>query len=213
MAAHDENISQNRRRLFKALSAAPVVATLRPGAALAGSSSYQCLIDPPTPSRSIYLEPLPATCGPEEGGCVAYVERPYWEAPPRGTDPVVNACRDAWDAVVSRGEIVIYDPATSTLGTLDRLGLSYTPLTPTPTGWSVDTNMTPPVLSYPRTPTDFCELPAETGYFLLKVEPNGDYTDFAPIGVYPEETGGDASWKSCWNSFDKDTTGVTFVKG
>ena len=35
MAAHDEKISQNRRRLFKALSAAPVVATLSPGEALA----------------------------------------------------------------------------------------------------------------------------------------------------------------------------------
>ena len=33
MAAHDEKISQNRRKLFKALSAAPVVATLAPGQA------------------------------------------------------------------------------------------------------------------------------------------------------------------------------------
>ncbi len=38
MAAHDDKISDNRRRLFKALSAAPVVMTLRPGEALAGSN-------------------------------------------------------------------------------------------------------------------------------------------------------------------------------
>ena len=43
MAARDEKISNNRRRLFKALSAAPVVATLKPGSALATSSAYQCL--------------------------------------------------------------------------------------------------------------------------------------------------------------------------
>ena len=42
MAAHDEQISQRRRQLFKALSAAPVVATLAPSQAAAGSA-YQCL--------------------------------------------------------------------------------------------------------------------------------------------------------------------------
>lgn len=42
MAAHDEQISTNRRRLFKALSVAPVVTALKPGAALANSSAYQC---------------------------------------------------------------------------------------------------------------------------------------------------------------------------
>ncbi len=41
MAAQDDKISENRRRLFKALSAAPVVATLRPGT-LAAGSAYQC---------------------------------------------------------------------------------------------------------------------------------------------------------------------------
>ena len=43
MAARDDKISNKRRRLFKALSAAPVVATLHPGSALATSSAYQCL--------------------------------------------------------------------------------------------------------------------------------------------------------------------------
>jgi hypothetical protein len=42
MSSKDDQISSNRRRLFKALSAAPVVATLRPGEALANTSAYQC---------------------------------------------------------------------------------------------------------------------------------------------------------------------------
>ena len=53
MAAHKENVSQNRRRLFKALSATPVVATLSPGSAIASHSAYQCaanLRDEPLPS-------------------------------------------------------------------------------------------------------------------------------------------------------------------
>lgn len=42
MAVQDNNISTKRRRLFKALSTAPVVATLNPGSALAAASSMQC---------------------------------------------------------------------------------------------------------------------------------------------------------------------------
>jgi hypothetical protein len=43
MADHDDkSVSEKRRRLFKALSAAPVVMTLRPGEALANASSLQC---------------------------------------------------------------------------------------------------------------------------------------------------------------------------
>ncbi len=43
MEARNDKISDKRRRLFKALSVAPVVATLRPGSALATASAYQCL--------------------------------------------------------------------------------------------------------------------------------------------------------------------------
>jgi hypothetical protein len=43
MASQDDQISDKRRRLFKALSAAPVVATLRPGEALANASLRQCI--------------------------------------------------------------------------------------------------------------------------------------------------------------------------
>lgn len=59
MAAHDDKISNNRRRLFKALSAVPVVATLRPGEALANSSAFQCVAK----VRAENFSPLPTSSG------------------------------------------------------------------------------------------------------------------------------------------------------
>lgn len=44
MAAHEEKISGKRRKLFKALSAAPAVVTLSPGSALATDSAFQCAL-------------------------------------------------------------------------------------------------------------------------------------------------------------------------
>lgn len=93
MAAHDETISQNRRKLFKALSAAPVVATLAPGQAAAQQSAFQCLLkiageNPSDPQM------LPPSLRPDagmacaDGDCFAYLPVPKWDIvnPP----PVVN---------------------------------------------------------------------------------------------------------------------------
>ena len=44
MAAQEEKISGKRRKLFKALSAAPAVVTLSPGSALATDSAFQCAL-------------------------------------------------------------------------------------------------------------------------------------------------------------------------
>jgi len=44
MAAQKEKISGKRRKLFKALSAAPAVVTLSPGSALATDSAFQCAL-------------------------------------------------------------------------------------------------------------------------------------------------------------------------
>lgn len=59
MAAQDDQISKNRRRLFKALSAVPVVATLRPGEALANSSAFQCVAK----VRAENFSPAPISAG------------------------------------------------------------------------------------------------------------------------------------------------------
>lgn len=63
MAAHEEKISDKRRKLFKALSAAPVVLTLRPGSANANSSAFQCaakILDPRTDPFLVSLGPTPS---------------------------------------------------------------------------------------------------------------------------------------------------------
>jgi hypothetical protein len=56
MSADDDKVSGNRRRLFKALSTAPVVMTLRPGEALANNSTFQCAEKIADPNVSPNLE-------------------------------------------------------------------------------------------------------------------------------------------------------------
>lgn len=75
MSAHEEKISGKRRKLFKALSAAPVVVTLRPGSALANQSAYQCLdLQGAVPVKYHKTDP---GC-PDGATCYGYFERPYW---------------------------------------------------------------------------------------------------------------------------------------
>jgi len=76
MAAHDDKVSVNRRRLFKALSAAPVVVTLSPGSALAQSSAYQCLLNDPQIAE---FRETGVECGTTDSNCFAYAELFYWE--------------------------------------------------------------------------------------------------------------------------------------
>ena len=79
MAAHDDKISTNRRRLFKALSAVPVVATLRPGIA-AATSAYQCVLKDLQDSPALpYIAPCPPGGCPDEQSGFAYRRRYYFE--------------------------------------------------------------------------------------------------------------------------------------
>ena len=80
MAAHDEKISTNRRRLFKALSSVPVVMTLRPGSALATSSAYQCLA---TARENVGFSPGPVDYGFSQDSAYKYAgPYDYWEINP-----------------------------------------------------------------------------------------------------------------------------------
>jgi hypothetical protein len=90
MATQDNQISDKRRRLFKALSAAPAVATLGSGEALANSSSVQCVLyDMPLPSIKYYKDkddpslPSPLCTSLSESspgnGCHAFLERNVWD--------------------------------------------------------------------------------------------------------------------------------------
>jgi hypothetical protein len=79
MAAHEDKISNNRRKLFKALSTAPVVATLSPGSALATQSAYQCLtkaVDMPPANLYHRIDP-----GCSNDLCYVYQEKDFWEVP------------------------------------------------------------------------------------------------------------------------------------
>ena len=89
MAAHDEKISANRRKLFKALSATPVVLTLRPGSALANSSIVQCLADGfASDAGTDDFIAAGSTCG-QNDDCFAYKELSYWQVPDQ--DPISTA--------------------------------------------------------------------------------------------------------------------------
>ena len=105
MAAHDEKISANRRRLFKALSATPVVLTLRPGTALAQDSFQQCL-DKHVEVGSDFI-PLEegALCNDSES-CSAYVVLSYWEVP---SAPVFGDLSDTVIVEVSDGVFLTTD--------------------------------------------------------------------------------------------------------
>ena len=84
MAAHDDKISDNRRKLFKALSAAPVVMTLRPGAALATASAYQCLANK---DADVFIA-APANECTDEIDCFAYELLTYWNVQ-CGSDEII----------------------------------------------------------------------------------------------------------------------------
>jgi len=82
MAAQDDKISDNRRRLFKALSAAPVVMTLRPGTA-AASSAYQCVQNTRAENYDPFsgaLGPFPGNSDPINNFVIENVPRLYWDA-------------------------------------------------------------------------------------------------------------------------------------
>jgi hypothetical protein len=65
MAAQDQKISPKRRRLFKALSTAPVVMTLQSGSAMATASAINCIDKQQlTPLNTLVKE---AEAGPDTG--------------------------------------------------------------------------------------------------------------------------------------------------
>jgi len=77
MPAHDDNISDKRRRLFKALSTVPVVMTLQPGSALANSSAYQCVKNMPEPRYHYRPDEYADNC--RWGDCFVYQPRSCWD--------------------------------------------------------------------------------------------------------------------------------------
>ena len=215
MAAHDDKISNNRRRLFKALSAAPVVVTLRPGEALASTSNvFQCAAkDMGTPKDFYYLETETtlARCNQKDPGCYVYEERDYW-GPFAGLD---GDCADA-------NRWIVVDVGGTTLYAVVTPGNDFNPRQFPFDGWTA--SVTGQVLRVSRTTgstTVQCiqDNKPKTGLFLVVGKPQFDNNDlpndWVPLGVYPQfipQTGNENLAGTCLDSFG-DTTGFILAKG
>ena len=197
MAAHDDQISNNRRRLFKALSTAPVVMTLRPGTA-AASSAYQCVAKLPSPQQ-LWKPSTVSDCG-DGIDCYVYQERRYWD---------VSECGYVGDpAIVVETQPGIYftgagEPASVTLhpsGGLKQFTVGVESYTCGTTGRGI---------------------PSEDGLFLVvgEAQPSVDEAEFFSYrGVYPEKqifgTGQQGISGTCLGSIPNDVTGsFTLAKG
>ena len=176
MAAHEDKISNNRRKLFKALSTAPVVATLSPGSALANQSAYQCLtkaVD--MPPANLYHTTDP---GCSNDLCYAYQERDFWVVPETdGTKPFDTA---GWPqaAIDLIGKTIVETES----GVYITLEGDMVPIE------LLDTSV-PGVLSIGTATDTYIEnIVTQQGLFLLVIEPLGA-TETPPIsfvGVYPQ---------------------------
>ncbi len=170
MAAHNEKISNKRRRLFKALSTVPVVMTLRPGSALANQSAFQCLdtgeniADWHDASWPDINDPCP-----EGEICYAYERRYYWDTT-TGTKVPNTTCPTLNNIIVQ----------TNT-GFLDFTGNDATPfVTFNPT----DTTLM--ILQDGEGKACVEDIPRQEGLFAVVGHPIDDNTDFVIDGTVPE---------------------------
>lgn len=210
MAAHDDKISTNRRRLFKALSAAPVVMTLRPGSALANASAYQCLVNEAGSPADFHLnpgdDPNLLSCDSGEP-CYAYQEKPYWVVS-EGTAAVTSDPATWPDAVKALLGATIVETQTDTFIALN--------------GDIVDGGL---LVFYEGGAklrivfggiTYIENIPTQNGLFLVLVEPLDGGTAIDIAGVYPEKMqGGDLQGiaGTCLASVHPGATGVVIARG
>lgn len=210
MSADDENkISENRRRLFKALSTAPVVMTLRPGQALANASAFQCLSTPPTATTPVYLQPLPGDCSEADAGCLAYVERVYFD-----NLSLSNAQLNYWNRVIGNNSIIVQTDLTdpSVLYVVNMDTFAGSPFDAGANGFALDSNnnLLVPVNSGGANPV---QVAGQTGYFLYEVTPTADLMGIQEAFAYPQATQ-DPLARSCGTSLGVEATnGLHWVQG
>jgi hypothetical protein len=218
MASQDDQISDKRRRLFKALSAAPVVATLRPGEALANTSAFQCLVTPPPPSatpvRLIDPDAVPAC----QHNCIAFDQRFYWkrsfieeQIDNIGTENKILA---KWDYVVGPSEEIVLVNARIfsdvALYAVDTSDFNNPPSLIDDTAFQITAAGK---LQIDGGGSHLVTLDGSSGLFQLDIEPNADNTHFTVNGVYPDATDGDPLGESCWNSLNASSDTVRFLQG
>lgn len=204
MAAHEDKISKNRRKLFKALSTAPVVVTLSPGSALATQSAYQCLTKAVDPMPPVGYEFHLTDPGCTNDLCYVYQEKPYWTVS-LGTKPIDPAwpqeVKDLVDAT-----IVETQPG------------KFITLTGDNVSGLVTKDASDDLLIGPVTDPYIVVAGGNTGLFLLVIEPLGE-TENPPIdfvGVYPEfqPTGNlQGITGTCLTSIMPGSSGFTVANG
>lgn len=174
MAAHNEKVSNNRRRLFKALSSVPVVMTLRPGSALANQSAYQCL-DHGANISNWHQSNWPHINDPCKEGevCYAYERRYYWDTS-TGKPVMVNGKPAACPAL---HKVIVQTNG----GFLDFTGNDASPfVTFNPT----DTTLL--ILQDGNGQACIEDIPRQEGLFAVVGHPIDNGTDFVIDGTMPE---------------------------
>lgn len=209
MAAHDDKISSNRRKLFKALSAAPVVMTLRPGAALANASAYQCLNNPSTPADYLpNTSANTATCNIGEE-CFAYQEKRYWNVDDGTKVAGVDSNTANWPQEVR--DLLGLTLVETELGTYITLGSDVI------NSDLLDLYGDGKLRIKDLQGTAYLEeIPARTGLFLVLVEPLDDGTRIDIAGIYPAQTQTGSLQGitgTCLASIHPGTTGVVIARG
>ena len=169
MAAHDDKISTNRRRLFKALSAAPVVMTLRPGSA-AATSAYQCL-------AKIRLDDVQPTLAPTDLGPVSAPVAPFKYAGPLPYW-VIDPSEAPEGCLLPDTTFIVLRDSTY----YDDSGEEIVPLP-----FSLDGTS----LVFPAVGERCYTAIRQEGYFVIVGLANADDTYFEERGSYPVYTGGD----------------------
>lgn len=203
MSAPDDKISSNRRRLFKALSTAPVVMTLKPGAALATSSAIQCAANEmPLAETKFYLNTTQACSSTSGAGCHAFLERTFWD--PRSLATAANFAHWANLFVVETRS-----PASGSSSTVYWTvvnGLRGNEISPSPSsGANAITQSGSTLYFWDDDGNEFLTVEGRTGLFLAIGEADNPS---APMGwaartVWPEEpdTSTNVLGGSCLTSF------------
>lgn len=176
MAAHDDKISTNRRRLFKALSSVPVVMTLRPGSALANTSAYQCLADGKISNWHKYDWPHINMPCPNDGGtaCYAYEYRNYINAKEGTAVSGVSCIQGLHHILIEVGG----DGSESYLDFNGNMASSYVGVDPADNALRVLINGS----------GDVCKtgIPVRRGLFAVVGHADEGKTTFTVDGVFPE---------------------------
>jgi len=179
MAAREGEISGKRRRLFKALTAAPAVMTLRPGSALANQSAYQCLQNGANIAEWHDAAWLKANSPPCKDGdvCYAYSPRTYID---------IREGTQVTEEVDGVDKPVPCPPYGPVFVLLDNIWVDFNMYDVTHLVSRVDGKYVLKTLDLDKNCRE--DIPEREGLFAVIGHAYDEGTKFAIDGVYPEKT-------------------------